>query len=218
PIKMKLTLVITALVCALGFADVAEPACNGIRVRREIRSLSYGERQKYFHAIKRLNSGTRPNRYDYYTNMHLAWASRSHGDARFLPWHRMFIREFEKDLQRQDPSIVLPYWDWARDAANPTASDILSARLYGSNGSPGDRCVRDGVFAGWRVWYPTPHCLQRNYDRGNSISPWWGYRGLTDVINTSANYDTFRRRVEGPHGSVHVSIGGDFAPMHSPNE
>ncbi|KAJ1981540.1 hypothetical protein H4R33_005231 [Dimargaris cristalligena] len=216
---MKLYLAALAVLVLGQLADVSDAACSRIAIRREIRSISQQERNRYFRAIKTLNSGPRPNGYDYFTRMHLDWASRSHGDARFLPWHRVFIREFEKALQRIDPGVILPYWDWARDANDPAGSPVLSASLYGSNGGAGG-CVNDGAFSGWRVFYPDARirCLTRKYDGGNRIQPWWGTGAMNNLKNTSPNYDNFRRRIEGPHGNVHIGIGGDFSPMWSPND
>jgi tyrosinase len=46
----------------------------------------------------------------------------AHRSPAFLPWHRVMLRMFEKDLQfadKQNPAnkgtITLPYWDWSRD-------------------------------------------------------------------------------------------------------
>ena len=35
-----------------------------------------------------------------------------HGWERFLPWHRVYMYEFEKALQDLCASVTLPYWDW----------------------------------------------------------------------------------------------------------
>jgi len=35
-----------------------------------------------------------------------------HGWERFLPWHRVYMYEFEKALQDLCPSVTMPYWDW----------------------------------------------------------------------------------------------------------
>jgi len=41
----------------------------------------------------------------------------AHNGPIFLPWHRMYLRRFEENLQRvlQDDEFALPYWDWAAD-------------------------------------------------------------------------------------------------------
>jgi tyrosinase len=35
-----------------------------------------------------------------------------HGWERFLPWHRVYLYEFEQVLQDVCPGITMPYWDW----------------------------------------------------------------------------------------------------------
>ena len=35
-----------------------------------------------------------------------------HGWERFLPWHRVYMYEFEQAIQDQCPDVTLPYWDW----------------------------------------------------------------------------------------------------------
>src|SRR5262249_16263466 len=45
-----------------------------------------------------------------------------HGWEEFLTWHRVYLYGFEKQLQDIDPTVTLPYWDWAADAANVKAS------------------------------------------------------------------------------------------------
>jgi len=36
-----------------------------------------------------------------------------HGPA-FLPWHRYLLLEIERELQRVDSRVFIPYWDWTR--------------------------------------------------------------------------------------------------------
>jgi tyrosinase len=35
-----------------------------------------------------------------------------HGWERFLPWHRVYLYEFEQALQDHCPNVTMPYWDW----------------------------------------------------------------------------------------------------------
>jgi tyrosinase len=51
-----------------------------------------------------------------------------HGWERFLPWHRIYLYEFEQALQDHCPDVTLPYWDWTMDRyspATPEKGDII---------------------------------------------------------------------------------------------
>jgi hypothetical protein len=80
----------------------------------------------------------------------------AHGGPAFLPWHRRFLRDFERALQEAAPEtgITLPYWDWAADAdefPDPKLAPLWSDAYIGGDGvGPGSRVV-DGPFAGWPV-------------------------------------------------------------------
>jgi tyrosinase len=63
----------------------------------------------------------------------------------FLPWHRRFLLDLEQALQRIDPSVTVPYWDWTRDRSAKSAP--WTDDLLGGNGRPGDRQVVSGPFA-----------------------------------------------------------------------
>ncbi|HET6764317.1 MAG TPA: tyrosinase family protein, partial [Longimicrobiaceae bacterium] len=42
-----------------------------------------------------------------------------HGWERFLPWHRVYLYEFEMALQDVAPGVTLPYWDWTMPQYHP---------------------------------------------------------------------------------------------------
>ncbi len=42
-----------------------------------------------------------------------------HGWERFLPWHRVYLYEFEQALQDHCPDVTMPYWDWTMAAYTP---------------------------------------------------------------------------------------------------
>lgn len=56
-----------------------------------------------------------------------------HGWDEFLPWHRLYLYFFELALQDIDPSVTVPYWDWAvysdqdRSATTPDSGVIPPA-------------------------------------------------------------------------------------------
>ncbi|MBV8829070.1 MAG: tyrosinase family protein [Acidobacteriaceae bacterium] len=48
-----------------------------------------------------------------YNNMALIHQNHcQHGWERFLPWHRVYLYEFEQALQDHCPDVTMPYWDW----------------------------------------------------------------------------------------------------------
>jgi len=51
------------------------------------------------------------------------WANCQHGTPWFFAWHRMYLLYFEKQLQAAagDPTLRLPYWDYATDPTLPAA-------------------------------------------------------------------------------------------------
>ncbi|HEX2058644.1 MAG TPA: tyrosinase family protein [Actinomycetota bacterium] len=42
-----------------------------------------------------------------------------HGWERFLPWHRIYLYEFEQALQDVSPGVTVPYWDWTMPQYRP---------------------------------------------------------------------------------------------------
>lgn len=56
----------------------------------------------------------------------------AHGNAAFLPWHREYLRRFEKALQSVKPNITIPYWDWT----DPRAIEVMfKPDFLGTNGT-----------------------------------------------------------------------------------
>src|SRR3954453_11193761 len=85
------------------------------------------------HRPSRLHPGD-PNlhRYDDYVELQMnammlmdgsnrvpGWAHRA---PAFFPWHREMLRQFELDLQKIDPNVTPPYWDWTTyQSSDPVA-------------------------------------------------------------------------------------------------
>lgn len=68
---------------------------------------------------------------------HLSGGSGVHMAPSFFPWHREFLRAFERELARAAKSlgiadtVVIPYWDWTNTNAVPV---VFSERFMGGNG------------------------------------------------------------------------------------
>lgn len=173
------------------------------------------------------------------------WA---HQSPAFVPWHREFLRQFERDLRGDpvDPKIAIPYWDWTVNA-DPTLAPWLPD-LMGGDGHDGP--VTTGPFAGNAQW---PLTLsgdnQDHLIRGFGLAEGYGRLPFpVEVGNTlsaedydkstwddSSTLDSFRNRLEGwytsgspqphttvgMHNLVHVWVGGNngtMLPGSSPND
>ncbi|MCT7948800.1 tyrosinase family protein [Ancylothrix sp. C2] len=225
---------------------------NTLQVRRNITSLSPDELTRYVNAVTTLKNtmvtttnGVQISVYDQFVATHLGamdlagrpgpngqpLVNAAHGNAGFLPWHRAFIYEFEKQLQTVDSSVTIPYWD-PTNATQTTA--LFSAGLFGSRNTGAGGLI-DGRFAGWQ---------QRNDLSGNTwLGTQSGSRNLrrasTQNINTfttnmqtvstaalnqavylnAANTGGFNRPVElSIHNPMHTFVGGSMNFMTSPND
>lgn len=269
--------------------------------RKEVRQLSASEKQDFVDAVFALK---RNGTYNQYVREHVVAANTltlapgespattrrnaAHRGPAFLPWHRDFIRRFERDLQEEVPGLALPYWDWTKDAENPANAPIWSNDFLGGDGDPSQgNVVQTGPFAydpsdpdTWEVansqGNPAGRGLQRNFsdefqtlfqgaldagsisqaehDRRVAIplqtpedvygaggptnhegilgltpydqSPWReSSGGLRNMWEGFAGFDRVSStheegRIVAPnfHNVVHIWIGGDMAPMTSPND
>ncbi|WP_411380997.1 tyrosinase family protein [Pseudomonas sp. MPB26] len=129
-------------------------------IRINHRHMTREQKTNLIEAILRLKNDTpsvlrpgRQNRYDDYVLVHLnamggpdAFVPMPHRTPLFFPWHRVFLREFERDLQRvaNDPSITLPFWDWSMDGPN---NPFTPGFMGGDGDSAQDLSVTSGPFA-----------------------------------------------------------------------
>lgn len=128
--------------------------------RKNVNSLTPQEKLDFITAVKALKASGKYNQYvrdhqaamDRATPPSVATTTRNsaHRGPAFLPWHREFLRRFEADLQAEVPGVVLPYWDWATDAAlaDPATAPVWANDMLGGNGDSGDNdIVKNGPFA-----------------------------------------------------------------------
>lgn len=123
-----------------------------------------------------------------------SWNSCQHGTPFFLSWHRMYLYFFERILRAKSgsPTLTLPYWDYQLSGAIPSA-------------------------------YRTPTVGNSLYHASRSASMNSGATlplSISTNINNALNltsYMPFQSSLEGPHGAVHVSIGGGGGDMGAVN-
>lgn len=133
-----------------------------MRCRKNVRDLTDEEKQDFVDAVWALKQS---GKYDQYVKDHVDAMNRAtpapveapntsvrnaaHRGPGFLPWHREFLRRFEKDLRAEVPGVTLPYWDWSQDAglADPKTAPIWDDDLMGGDGDPNDNdYVQTGPF------------------------------------------------------------------------
>jgi tyrosinase len=129
-------------------------------VRKNQKSLSAQERQRFAAAVNRMKS---TGVYDQFVQWHLDAMGNmgpndpnyAHQGPAFLPWHRLFLVLFEQDLQAadaalgQDGTITLPYWDWTSETSpDPQVNPLWADDFLGPDGDPNDgQRVKSGPFA-----------------------------------------------------------------------
>jgi tyrosinase len=83
----------------------------------QIEKLRYTFREMY-----ELNKWSEDSRN--YNNLALIHQNHcQHGWERFLPWHRIYLYEFEQAMQDIVPDVTMPYWDWTMPQYKPLQPD-----------------------------------------------------------------------------------------------
>lgn len=205
-------------------------------IRKDANLLSVPEREELVAAIKELKS---TGIYDLFVLRHANAIMRAiHRSPAFLPWHRRFIWDYEKELQRVsgNPNLGLPYWNWPSGSANASMWDD---NFLGGDGVPGDQTtafVRSGPFregqwntidsSGNQVGplrrafgrrFPPPLPTQANIDQVLAVTPY------DNAPWNEFSDQSFRNELEGwrgpnLHNRGHLWVDGSMFPMTSPND
>jgi tyrosinase len=123
---------------------VASPVATGEpRVRKNASSLTTDEKLNFVDAVLGLKKKPSPwvdglSVYDTFVLWHRdafgCAAMTAHMGPAFFPWHRKFVLLFEEQLRLIEPTVTVPYWDWAVDHGPDAA--VWGDGLMGSNGDP----------------------------------------------------------------------------------
>jgi tyrosinase len=102
-----------------------------VKIRKNIDYLTPEELTRFRNAVakmKSLDNFEQDERsFGYWARIHANQCQ--HSWEQFLTWHRAYLYFFEQQLQDIDPTVTLPYWDWAsyRDDLEQSISDMGSA-------------------------------------------------------------------------------------------
>ena len=129
-----------------------------IGVRKNHRALTAVEKRRFIHAVLEIK---RRGVYDKFVRIHIEINSSDfidkdsgmrtgHISPAFLTWHRQFLLLFERELQKVDPRVSLPYWDWTTDQSR--SSSLWADDFMGGDGRESDGQVMTGPFAYRNGW------------------------------------------------------------------
>jgi HEAT repeat protein len=122
-----------------------------VRIRKDHRSLTQKERDRYLEALDYMHRQLASpdgdgSMYEYFVRMHnLAaagymfgtddrppyiqyyWFDMAHKAPAFLTWHRVFLLQFEREIQKAYPDVAIPYWILTKK------SELFTPEFLGAN-------------------------------------------------------------------------------------
>ncbi|RPA76205.1 Di-copper centre-containing protein [Ascobolus immersus RN42] len=222
-------------------------ACTNPQERKEWRQLSIPQRVDFLNAVRCLHQipATRNNEYpgtgsDYeaFTVQHKIQTPWVHYTGLFLPWHRLFLREFERSLQEKcGYQGALPYWDYTIDSGSGKNFTIESPVFhpehgFGGNGefdknvhdilaaqgTPdfwGGGCVKTGPFKDMTFTVPQERYFNESTAprclKRNFFLAFteWTTQDKEDAVYEQTNFEDMEFMLEGGH------IPGQWAALHT---
>ncbi len=105
-----------------------------VRIRKNANLLGPAERGRFVTALARLNNQGAGVFKDFRA-MHREQAAlnQAHSAAGFLSWHRAYLLDLERELQKIDPSVALHYWRFDLPAPNLFTPDFLGRTTPAGN-------------------------------------------------------------------------------------
>src|SRR5262249_12491558 len=177
-----------------------------VRIRKNANTLTVAERDRFVAAFAQLNNQG-AGRFADFRDMHTQVSSpQAHGAAGFLPWHRAYLLDLERELQAIDPSVSLPYWRFDQPAPNIFTPDFLGisdsiGTVQFSPTNPLQFWRTDGVQG----------INRRPFFNTTGAPP--GLRSEAQTLGLGSLYSAFRIMEGNPHGSAHTSFGGSISSI-----
>ena len=132
-----------------------------------------------------------------------------HWGPAFLPWHRYFLRTVEKELQKFDQSVTLPYWDWTRSDSRNLDSEPWKS-FFGGRPVNQSTPITGGRFDNWgftRLPPPRPSGTLTLPDLNQVIG---------ELRPAQASFYGFRAIEYRSHFPGHTWTGGTMDSRRSP--
>lgn len=186
-----------------------------VRIRKDHRELTAGERSRFLNALSRLHREARG--FEKFVRTHeLAsmgkfrqppdyfWPDLSHRGPGFLPWHRAYLLSFERELQKIDPAVTLPYWKME------LLTSVFEENFVGANAVSTEAFVEPTFIAGnpLEYWIVNGQRLFRFPNERRDAQDLKSRFFADDALFTEQAYERFSRKLEGnPHNVGHNWTG-----------
>ena len=206
-----------------GTSTVLSQTALMVRVRKDATTLSTGERDRFIGALATFNAKGM-GKFKDIRAMHVSAAlDESHGagpddfqDA-FLPWHRAYLLDLERELQAIDKSVSLHYWRFDKPGPTLFTADFLGEpRTSGTVRFASTNPLKDWKSDGTVGFRRVPRFNIATSGAGNSDGP-----VISEVATLAlgTNYADFVLMEGEPHGHAHVSWTGPVNnPATAPND
>ncbi|WP_243076532.1 tyrosinase family protein [Microbacterium sp. SS28] len=179
-----------------------------VRVRKNANRLTPAERGRFLRAMATLN-GSGAGRFRDFRDMHTSGAPdrEAHGGPGFLPWHRIYLLDLERELQLIDAEVSLPYWRFDQAAPNVFTRQFMGVPTF-------QNVVDFAPSNPLRAWIGA---TQPGVQRGRGVGPTTVPDVLTEAETlalggralASAAFAPFAQDMQfDPHGAAHMSHGG----------
>jgi tyrosinase len=179
-----------------------------VRIRKDAETLTAAERGLFLSALAQLNdSGV----YQLIRDCHVADSvNEAHFEDGFWPWHRAFVMDLERELQRIDASVALPYWRFDQPAPKLFTPSFLGAPDP-SGGPP--RLAPNNPLLLWKtdgqLGINRPPGLDFNGQIVDVVTAAAPLRPEAVIVNFDGTYHQLRPPFEeDPHGAAHMSFRG----------
>jgi hypothetical protein len=194
-----------------------------VRVRKDIDKMKPEERRAFLLSLAeyRLRNPSRVKTYLGMVRVHdLAargfdtgeYSDQAHKGAGFLPWHRAFLLQMERDIQEFNPAFALPFWRLYQPSPSAFSADFTGSNSISqerANGGKGPLITAPEVteftpgnpLYGW--FSPGMGPLMRWTDDRNAQN----FSKPQDII-ASKSYDKLTGHIESnPHNVGHGWVG-----------
>lgn len=183
-----------------------------VRIRKNANALTIGERDRFLETLALLNDQGL-GKFQDYRDMHVSISDReAHREIGFLPWHRSYLLDLERELQNIDPTVCLPYWRFDQPAPNLFTSDFIgvsnvSGNVVFSASNPLQGWATDGIVGVIR----SPRFNVTS--QAASGSPGFPVIDELATLGLGSQFSLFAGMEGTPHGAAHVSFTGSISSV-----